>query len=41
MQTLWRPRSICTKTFKQNHPNIYDNEVTKMKIANIMEKYFV
>ncbi len=26
---------------KQRHPNIYDNEVTKMKMANIMEKYFV
>jgi hypothetical protein len=32
---------FALRHLKQKHPNIYDNEVTKMKMANIMEKYFV
>jgi hypothetical protein len=32
---------FALRHLKQKHLNIYDNEVTKMKMANIMEKYFV
>ena len=32
---------FALRHLKQKHHNIYDNEVRKMKMANIMEKYFI
>jgi hypothetical protein len=32
---------FALRHLKQKHSNIYDKEITKMKMANIMEKYFI
>jgi hypothetical protein len=32
---------FALRHLKQKHPDIYDKEITKMKMANIMEKYFI
>jgi hypothetical protein len=32
---------FALRHLKQKHSNIYDKEITKMKMANIIEKYFV
>jgi hypothetical protein len=31
---------FALRHLKQKHSNIYDKEITKMKMPNIMEKYF-
>jgi hypothetical protein len=32
---------FALRHLKQKHSEIYEKEITKMKMANIMEKYFI